>query len=101
MKRLFWGVCYDVVIECQIDAIPWQPVTGDDMSASHVLRENLCRQADAFMATREHPEHVIRLFKNGMLYVGWDISEHALSGFGVREQGHYRSFHNDMRVFLL
>jgi hypothetical protein len=36
-----------------------------------------------------------------MLYVGWNISEYALKGFGALEQAQYQSLGPDMRVYLL
>lgn len=95
------GVCIDINIESK--ELDWEAVNDTYENPVDMYRENLIRQCDAYLNVYPPPEHAIRAIKDGMLYIGWDITEEVRSnGHGVKDYEKYQSiFNRELRIFLL
>ena len=116
MSTLFFGVCIDICKEVEEKKIQWEKTDekyiinkyGDSRYTEiRLYKENFTRQCDAFLKEECFSndiveENALRIVLNGMLYIGWNISDHALTGFGSLQMSQYIPIMNrEMKVFML
>jgi hypothetical protein len=128
MNTLFFGVCIDIYKEVEEKKIQWEKTTEKDIIDKYgnsrymevrLYKENFTRQCDAFIKKLKEEcvndkcgredmewstveENALRIVLNGMLYIGWNISDHALTGFGSQQMSQYiQIMKREMKVFML